>query len=135
MHPIWFRDEEHERFYVQMLDAEKCSDGYHRALFYTLGISRETRSHIRDLYDFSNGGIKPEGLSAPWQTGGTIRVCRLAFNLWNGWTEAGDERYSTPHELFDCSYAPYFFEAIRLRYPDYCQSNERTIKRLAEQNR
>ncbi|WP_449267215.1 DUF6075 family protein [Gordoniibacillus kamchatkensis] len=64
MHPIRFRDEEHERFYVQMLDERKCNDGYHRALFYTLGISRETRSHIRDLYDFPNGGIKPEGLSA-----------------------------------------------------------------------
>ncbi|WP_085170048.1 DUF6075 family protein [Paenibacillus barengoltzii] len=135
MHTIRFRDEEHERFYVQMLDERKCSDSYHRALFYTLGISRETRSHICDLYDFSNGGIKSEGLSAPWQTGSTIRVCRLAFNLWNAWTEAGGERYSTPHELFDCSYAPYFFEAIHLRYPEYCRSHERTINRLTEQIR
>ncbi|MCC3372220.1 DUF6075 family protein [Cohnella sp. REN36] len=135
MNPIRFRDAEHESFYYQMLDERKCSDGYHRALFYTLGISRDTRSHIRDLFDFSNGGIKPGGLAASWQTGSSIRVCRLAFNLWNGWTEKGGERYSSPHELFDCSYAPYFFEAIQLRYPDYCRSQEKNFKRLNEQVR
>lgn len=132
MYPIRFRDEEHERFYVQMLEERQCSDSYHRALFYTLGISKDTRSHVRDLFDFSNGGIKPESLSASWQTGSSIRVCRLAFNLWNGWTEAGGERYSTPHELFDCSFALYFFEAIRLRYPNYCQSQERIFRKLTE---
>jgi hypothetical protein len=135
MNPIRFRDAEHENFYYRLLDERKCSDGYHRALFYTLGISRDTRSQIRDLFDYSNGGIKPEGLAAPWQTGSSIRVCRLAFNLWNGWTETGGERYSTPHELFDCSYAPYFFEAIHLCYPDYCRSQERIFKRLTEQIR
>lgn len=119
METIRFRDEEHEHFYNQMLKARNCYDGYHRALFYTLGIARDTRNHIRELFDFSNGGIKPEGLSAAWQTGSSVRVCRLAFNLWNGWSEPGGERYSMPHELFDCSYAPFFFEAIRLRYPDY----------------
>ncbi len=35
MHPIRFRDEEHERFYHQMLAERKCNDGYHRALFFT----------------------------------------------------------------------------------------------------
>lgn len=28
---------------------------------------------------------------------------------------------STPYEMSDCSYAPYFYEAIRLRYPEYCR--------------
>lgn len=135
MNPIRFRDAEHENFYYRMLDERNCNDGYHRALFYTLGISRDARSHIRDLFDFSNGGIKPSGINAPWQTGSSIRVCRLAFNLWNGWTEKDGERCSTPHELFDCSYAPYFFEAIRLRYPDYCRSKESSIKRLNEKIR
>lgn len=135
MNPNRFRDSEHESFYYRMLDDRKCSDGYHRALFYTLGISRDTRSHIHDLFDFSNGGIKPIGLTASWQTGSSMRVCRLAFNLWNGWAEKGEERYSTPHELFDCNYAPYFFEAIHLRYPDYCRSQERVFKRSNEQIR
>ncbi|MCD9025414.1 DUF6075 family protein [Cohnella silvisoli] len=135
MNPIRFRDAEHESFYYRMLDERQCNDSYNRALFYTLGISRDTRSHIHDLFDFTNGGIKSKGLSASWQTGSSIRVSRLAFNLWNGWTEAGGERYSTPHELFDCSYAPYFFEAIHLRYPDYCRSQERIFKPQNEQIR
>ena len=90
-----------------------------------MGISAETRSHIRALFDFKEGIIKPEGLSAAWQTGSTRRLCRLAFNLWNGWTEEGNENRSTPYWLFDCGFAPYFFEAIRLRYPEYCRSMER----------
>ena len=95
-----------------------------KAFFYTMGISAETRSHIRSLFDFKEDIIKPEGLSAAWQTGSTRRLCRIAFNLWNGWTEEGNENCSTPYWLFDCGFAPYFFEAIRLRYPEYCRSME-----------
>ena len=36
-------------------------------------------------------------------------------------TRRGMERMSTPYELFDCGYAPYFFEAIRLKYPEFCR--------------
>ncbi|MCU6711553.1 DUF6075 family protein [Paenibacillus sp. J5C_2022] len=129
MQMIRFRDDEHEQFYHQMLNERKCNDSYHRALFYTLGIAHDTRNHIRDLFDFSNGGIKPEGLSAAWQTGSSARVSRLAFNLWNGWSESGGERYSMPHELFDCNYALYFFEAIRLRYPEYCRGRAPVFRR------
>ena len=27
----------------------------------------------------------------------------------------------TPMSFFDCGYAPYFFEAIRLKYPEFCR--------------
>lgn len=135
MVPGLFLDVQHETFYYEMLRQSNSQDSYHRALFYTMGIARETRVHVRDLFDFSNDSIRPEGLMAAWQTGSTIRVSRLAFNLWNGWTEEGRDRYSTPHELFDCSYAFYFFEAIRLRYPDYCRSNERSARRMIEHTR
>jgi hypothetical protein len=135
MNPGRYYDAEHEGFYYQMLNERKNSDSYHRALFYTLGISQETRKHIRDLFDFSHGGIKPEGLAASWQTSSSIRVSRLAFNLWNGWTEEGAERYSAPNELFACGYAPYFFEAIYLRYPEFCRSHDQIFKRRTEQIR
>ncbi|OCZ54263.1 DUF6075 family protein [Dehalobacter sp. TeCB1] len=124
MENIRFAGKEHENFYYDMLAAAGNTDVYHRAFFYTMGISKETRNHIRYLFDFKENCIKPQNLSAAWQTGGTIRLCRLAFNLWNGWTEEGKERYSAPYELFDCRFAPYFFEAIRLRYPEYCRSLE-----------
>lgn len=130
-----FRDDRHEAFYYRMLAERRCTDSYHRALFYTLGLSKDTRAHIQELFDFSDGGIKPEGLSASWQTGGSLRICRLAFNLWNGWSQAGEERYSTPYELFDCEAAPYFFEAIRLRYPEYARQLPPAIKPHVERTR
>lgn len=135
MNFIQFRDSEHKEFFYRMLDECGNNDGYHRALFYTLGISKDNRIHIHDVFDFSNGGIKPEGLSAPWQTGSSVRACRLAFNLWNGWSQAGAERHSTPHELFDCGFALYFLEAIRLRYPEYCKVQVPLIKFKAERSR
>lgn len=135
MRPAYFHDAEHEAFYYRMLNECRNADGYHRALFYTLGISKDTRTHIHDVFDSSNRGITPEGLSAPWQTGSSVRTCRLAFNLWNGWSQAGEERYSTPHELFDCGFAPYFMEAIRLRYPEYCRVPLPIVKHRPERSR
>ena len=101
MKTIRFESQEHENFFYSMLRKTGNTDSYHQAFFYC---------HIR-----------PEGLHEGWQTGGSIRLTRLAFNLWNGYTENRYERLSTPYEIFDCGYAPYFFEAIRLKYPDYCR--------------
>ena len=109
MKTIRFESQEHENFFYSMLKRTGNTDSYHQAFFYCVGIS-DTKEHIR-----------PEGLHEGWQTGGSIRLTRLAFNLWNGYAEKGDERMSTPYEIFDCGYAPYFFEAIRLKYPDYCR--------------
>lgn len=116
---VSFYDLQHERFYCDMLEQSSRNDAYHRALYYTLGIAKETRCHVNDLFDMEQGCIKPAGLYSAWQTGSTIRISRLAFNLWNGWTQEGQDRHSAPNELFACSYAPYFMEAIRLRYPEY----------------
>jgi hypothetical protein len=135
MKPPAFHNSEHEAFFYRMLAERRCTDSYHRALFYTLGLSEDTRAHIQELFDFSDGGIKSKGLSASWQTGGSISICRLAFNLWNGWIQTGEERYSTPYELFDCEAAPYFFEAIRLRYPEYNRQLAPSIKPHAGRSR
>ena len=131
METIRFADKEHKAFFYQMLAKTHNNDAYHQAFFYAMGICAETRRNIHALFDFKEGGIRPEGLAAAWQTGGTRRLCRLAFNLWNGWTEEGKENRSTPYELFDCGFAPYFFEAIRLRYPEYCRCMELTIRQSA----
>ncbi len=132
---IRFANKEHKTFYYEMLAKTRNNDAYHQSFFYTMGICAETRRNIGTLFDFKDSGIQPDGLSAPWQTGSTRRLCRLAFNLWNGWAEEGKERYSSPYDLFDCSFAPYFFEAIRLRYPEYCRSMERTTSWLSEKTR
>lgn len=62
---------------------KKCGnhDSYHRAFFYCVGISDTARSNVGRLFDFEKHQIKPEGLHEGWQTGGTVRLTRLAFNL------------------------------------------------------
>lgn len=121
MAEIKFTSKEHESFYKTMLQKSGNSDSYHRAFFYCIGISDTMRRNVGRIFDFEQDRIKPEGLHEGWQTGGTVRITRLAFNLWNGYMEQGEEHMSTPYEMFDCSYAPYFYEAIKLRYLEYCR--------------
>lgn len=94
---------------------------YHRAFFYVMGIASETRANINQMFNFKEDCIEPEGMHGGWQTSGTVKVCHLAFNLWNGYAEEGRERYFTPEELFCCEFAPYFMEGIKVRYPEYCR--------------
>ena len=122
MSEIRFSSKEHEKFFYQML--AKCGkhDSYYSSFFYCVGISEDTRNHVDRMFDFKERLIKPEALHEGWQTGGSARLTRLAFNLWNGYVEKGEESLSTPYEMFDCGYAPYFYEAIRMKYPEYCRN-------------
>lgn len=121
MSQIVFKSREHRDFFLEMMGRSKVNDCYHRAFFYVMGIADETRKNINAMFDFKNDWIVPEGMHGGWQTSGTVRVCHLAFNLWNGYAEEGWERYSTPEELFCCEFAPYFMEGIKVRYPEYCR--------------
>ena len=134
---IKFESEEHKEFFVNYVPKCRCDDVYHIALIYCLGISRDTRAHVKEIYDFKSGNVKPECLDSAWQTSGSRKVVRLAFNLYCNSTpsvgymeDAGEsmeeqlyecERY-TVEEIFCCSYARYFWEAIKLRYPEYCNN-------------
>lgn len=97
---IKFKNSEHEKFYEQCLARTGSLDPYHKAFFYTMGISGDTRHHIEDVYDFRDDVIRPEGLSKGWQTSGSSCLTRLAFNLWNGWNADG---CATPYDLFSSS--------------------------------
>ncbi|WP_407945773.1 DUF6075 family protein [Paenibacillus puerhi] len=46
MRPLIFHNSECEAFYYQMLAECRCTNSYHRALFYTLGLSKDTSTHI-----------------------------------------------------------------------------------------
>lgn len=123
---IQFISDEHKTFYDEMLAKCPRNNVYHRALFYLLGLSEETRSHINTLFDFTEDSIKFDGLTAGWQTGGTTRICQLAFNLWNDFCGdiSGDGLMAdvtayTPGNLFCCEFARYFCEAIKIRFPEY----------------
>ena len=124
---IRFADAAHKDFFLAAVKRAECpNDPYRLALFYTLGLHDELRRNITGLYDFKERQILFEGLNAPWQTGSTARATRLAFNLYNGFDgDTGESRlengtYYTPYELFCDAGMPYFFEAVKLRYPEYC---------------
>ena len=87
MSKIQFRNAAHRDFVLENLDKCKVNDCYHRAFFYVMGISEETRMNIGKMFDFKRDCIIPEGMHGGWQTSGTVKVCHLAFNLWNGFTE------------------------------------------------
>ncbi len=126
---IKFRNEEHERSYRDLLSRMKSKDCYHKAVAYLLTLDEVCNKHVSDLFDFEKDAIKPFGaLSLPWQTGTSVKTTRLMFNLWSGVSIDLDKsesvydetrKYYTPEEIFCCGYAPYFFEAIKLRFPEY----------------
>ena len=93
-----------------MMSEARRNDCYHRAFFYVMGIAPETRSNIRQMFDFKQDCIEPDGMH-----GGLVRPAapsgcvRLAFNLWNNYVEEGREMSFTPEDLFCCEFAPVFY--------------------------
>ena len=99
---------------------------------YCLGIDRDTRNNVNKIYNFKTGCVKTECLQEGWQTSGSLRIVRMAFNLYcNGTPSVGDYEAEeedqlkecqcyTVEDLFCCGYARYFWEAIKIRYPEYC---------------
>ena len=131
---IIFISEAHEKFYYEKLKEVRYQDVYHKALCYCLGISNDTRRNINSIYDFKTGCVKTECLQEGWQTSGSLKVVRMAFNLYcNGtpsvddYTEAEEQlsecRQYTVEDLFCCAYAPFFWQAIQIRYPEYATYN------------
>lgn len=139
MKNILFMDQQHEAFYKDMIkeftdrNGGRAPDVYQEAMAYTLGLTEETRQHAGSIFNLKENGIEPSSLIAPWQTSTTRKVTRLAFNLWNGFTgkvesdESEEEGYRIGEtdpafavdNIFCSSLGRYFFEAIKLRYPEY----------------
>lgn len=140
-----FADEEHYQFYLEKTERLQ-PDCYLRALIYTVGICPDTRYRWTRLYDERTRCIEPEQVNEPWQTDGSSKVTRLAFQLFTDGTPsaltdtennrekedfAECQRYSVS-DVFCCEYAPYFMEAVKIRYPEYCTG--RGINRVVEQS-
>ena len=138
-----FANEEHEKFYYEKLGQARYQDCYHKALIYILGISEDTRNHFSQIYDIKSGYIKTECLHQGWQTSGSVRVVRLVFNLYTDGTPSVDDykrkdeqvnecRGYSVSDIFCCGYAMYFWEGIKLRYPEYCHKQKSIKEILAE---
>lgn len=132
---IAFISDEHKKFFFERLKECRTQDVYHKALCYCLGICADTRRNINSIYDFKTGCVKPECLHEGWQTSGSVKVIRMAFNLYCNSTPSVDDYKSaeeqinecsryTVEELFCCAYAPYFWQAVQIRYPEYATYNK-----------
>lgn len=144
---IVFISDDHKKFYEESLQKCRYDDEYHKALCYCLGISADTRNHIEDIYDFKSGLVNPECITHGWQTSGTLKVVRLAFNLYcNGTPTEGlyegkdfdtqlmEIKKYTVEDLFCCCYTPFFWQAIKLRYPEYANYNTELYKALGSRD-
>lgn len=128
---LHFINEEHHRFYSSTLKRFLNPAAPEKALCYCLGIHPAIRWHVDHIYDFSTKQVTPECIHEGWVASAEdpedIRtVIRMAYNLYGGTpsvAEADDQlrecQKYTANELFGCRYAPYFWEAIKLRYPEY----------------
>ena len=137
---IIFISEAHEKFYYEKLKEVQYQDEYHMALFYCLGINNDTRQNFDRIYDLKNDCVKPECLKEGWQTSGSKKVTRMALSLFCNGVPSIDENESvkeqlhecrqyTAEELFCCAYAPFFWQAIRIRYPEY-ETYDREVYKL-----
>lgn len=103
---IIFKNKEHEKFYHTYLSKCPSQDTYHKTLIYCLGLSEDTRRNVYRIYDFETGFIKPECLQEGWQTSGSEKIV--------------ETRLYSVSDIFCTGDARYFWEAIKIRYPDYC---------------
>ena len=79
---ITFKSEAHKIFYLKYLPECRYQDVYHKALVYCLGIDADTRNHVNSIYDFKTGCVKTKCLNEGWQNSGSIKIVRMAFNLY-----------------------------------------------------
>ena len=134
-----FIDKEHKEFYEQKLKEVEKADVYTKSLIYTLAICPTTRQHFTDIFNSNEKEININSLQAPYQTTTSSKVTRVAFNLFNNCNYDSEEdieknktsMYYNISDIFCCSYAPYFYEAIKLRFPEYTKNNN-TIEEVIE---
>lgn len=126
---IKFFDEKHKERYEQVCDRMGEVDCYRQAVAYLLTLDDVVYSHINAIYDFYENYPIHEALNQSWQTGTSAKTTRLIYNLWNSWAYDSHEDfnnnkisgYYAVDEIFCCNLSPYFFEAIKLRFPEYCE--------------
>lgn len=122
-----FIDNKHKKFYKKILNKIGKSDVYRRALIYTLAMCPVTREHFNDIFDLEEGLININSLQAAYQTSTSLKVTRAAFSLWNSCNYDSEQdlendkvsEYYNISNIFCSSYAPYIYEAIKIRYPEY----------------
>lgn len=128
-----FRDKTHKQEFEALVermnaDRNRNRDVYRVALAYLITADKVCSEHIDNIYDFEERCIIPACLNKGWQTGTSLKTCRLALNLFTGcceiWCDEENKDLITPAEIFCCSLAPLYWEAIKLCYPQYIKDNQ-----------
>ena len=99
---IIFISDAHEKFYYEKLKEVRYQDVYHKALCYCLGISDDTRRNVYRIYDFKTGCVITECLHEGWQTSGSVRVIRMAFNLYCNGTPSISDYEDAEEQVDEC---------------------------------
>ena len=132
-----FIDKEHKEFWnkklIEMQALEK-TDVYYKSIVYTLGICETTRNNFEKIFNLKLGEINIDVINDSFQTSESEKVTRLAFSLWNNCKydseqDIEDGKLSSNYnvgEIFCSSFAPYFYEAIKVRYPEF--TREKSFK-------
>ena len=139
-----FIDKEHELFWKEkslVLQKHGTTSSYYKALIYTLGICETTRNNFNKIFNIENGEININSINEPYQTTTSEKVTRMAFSLFNGCNYDSEKdiekgkisKSYNPSNIFCCSYAPYFVEALKIKYPeDFRESIKRTKQNKKE---
>ena len=125
-----FVSKEHQKFWIKKFDEMiqlRKTDIYYKSIIYTLGMCETTRENFDDIFNLKRGEINISSLQGKYQTGTSKKVTRFAFSLWNGCNFDREQDIENKNlsanynvsEIFSCSYAPYFYEAIKIRFPEY----------------
>ena len=133
-----FVSKEHQKFWIKKFDEMiqlRKTDIYYKSIIYTLGMCETTRENFDDIFNLKRGEINISSLQGKYQTGTSKKVTRFAFSLWNGCNFDREQDIENKNlsanynvsEIFSCSYAPYFYEAIKIRFPEYTREISKGI--------
>lgn len=119
---MYYYDDEHRKSYNIWLEKRAKYgklDGYHASLLYLLTATEPTRVNLERMYDYRAGEIEPESINDGFQTGTSIRLTRLAFNLFNGYINKENPVDYSPYYLLDGTVRDLAMQAIEIRYTPY----------------
>ncbi|MDO4325372.1 MAG: DUF6075 family protein [bacterium] len=97
-----FISDAHEKFYYEKLKEVRYRDAYHKALCYCLGNSDDTRRNVYRIYDLKTGYVKTECLHEGWQTSSSVKVVRMAFDLYCNGTPSVFDYEDAEEQVDEC---------------------------------
>lgn len=123
-----FCNNKHKEFYNSKMELARVKDCYTKSIIYILGTIEETRENFNKIYDLESNTIIHESINLPFQTGTSLVLTRLAFNLFNdtyydlcNTNENSNEIVNsdkyTPVNIFQYrDLMLYMFEGIKIRF-------------------